>query len=74
MILPIVSIEEWKKRYGIIGKPVECYMCNKIVEYTTPIAIKGYRGLIAYHDGCCNTPQTYVPISKKLEFWEKFRP
>jgi hypothetical protein len=79
MLYPQVPIKTWCNRYKIIRDRVVCGNCgDNSVEFTTPIAIKGYRGVETGVCSSCNVnpSQTrWVPVGEKeLRTWERLRP
>lgn len=71
MIYPKTKIEEWAKRYKIRLDPMSCPRCERILEWKTPVAFKGYRGV---NSEICPEHQEgvgrVVPVGEKVKEWE----
>lgn len=60
-----VDLEKWCNDYGIIAEPIECPRCNKVVELTTPFALKGVRGIKATCD-CGNKMSRMISVDEEF--------
>lgn len=66
------DIYEFSKKHGFKTGKAKCLGCGKEYPYTTPVAIKGYRGVLAEDHGCPDRFRRSIwkPVSKEeLDFW-----
>ena len=73
MIYPSVPVEDWAKEWGIDITPDECVNCKKVFPYTIPVALKGYRGVLAELHECGEKYQRSIlrPVGETLKWWQE---
>ncbi|AHI04972.1 hypothetical protein BDW_02320 [Bdellovibrio bacteriovorus W] len=70
MILPIADLEDWCKAYALTPKELQCSSCKRRIITSVPVAVSGYRGLMAECNDCKETLAIMKPVSKeKKDFW-----
>lgn len=74
MTYPNVSVEDFKKKYGIEGNGLEC-LCGKFLPYARAFLTEDYAGLECDACGCGRLgASSAVPISEeKLKFWQEIK-
>lgn len=72
VLYPKTDYIEWAKRYGISLSERPCPKCKKNFALSTPVALKGYRGLQSLEHDC--GPKyvfgIFVPVEREeIQFW-----
>lgn len=74
VLYPQVDLKEWCERYDIELTEDPCVKCGQVYPFTTPIALKDWRGVTQDIHDCGPVYRQYIlrPIGQEEKNWEKF--